>query len=517
MVGPSSSHTAGAVRIGLAVGNLLGGTPESARITLCGSFAATGRGHGTHMAIVAGLLGIPPDDPGVRDSIARAADAGLQLEITTGELPAGAHPNTAVLEVERAGRRHTVVASSTGGGSILISEIDGFPVEIDCRSSAIVIRNEDRPGMIAAMAEVLSKAALNISYMHNSRIARSGVALTTFTLDGEVPPEALFSLAALDGVLDALEIPGFATTRFEPPEKRHESPGMDSMSAWLEFSARKDVPAGDVVLLYEEGLTGASRDEITERLRRILDAMRHSLEEAPPARTPITGMPDVATRISSAPRKVVSAAFAKVMSDAASVASLNAGMGVIAAAPTAGAAGILPAVLFNVARETGAGGDTIEEALLVAAGVGLVIRTRASLSGAEAGCQAECGAASAMASAAAVVLGGGSGRQVESAATIALKNSLGLVCDPVAGAVEVPCIKRNAIFAVVALAAAEMALADVESLIPFDEVVDAMAGIGRDMPASLKEKSEGGLACTLTGRRIARKAADGWCADGRSA
>lgn len=99
MVGPSSSHTAGAVRIGLAVRNILGGSVRTARIQLCGSFAATGRGHGTHMAIVAGLLGIRPDDPGVRDSIARAIESGVRLEIISGKLPKGAHPNTAVLDV----------------------------------------------------------------------------------------------------------------------------------------------------------------------------------------------------------------------------------------------------------------------------------------------------------------------------------------------------------------------------------------------------------------------------------
>lgn len=190
---------------------------------------------------------------------------------------------------------------------------------------------------------------------------------------------------------------------------------------------------------------------------------------------------------------------------ALAVAELNAAMGLIVAAPTAGSAGILPGVLTVLAEEL----DLLEEELVLslfcAAGVGLIIAQKATLSGAEGGCQAECGSAAAMAAAAAVELAGGSPAQVLEAVALSLKNSLGLVCDPVAGLVEVPCAKRNALGAANALVAADLALAGIKSVIPADEVIEAMGEIGRAMPASLRETAQGGLAQTPTGRELAAK------------
>jgi L-serine dehydratase len=196
---------------------------------------------------------------------------------------------------------------------------------------------------------------------------------------------------------------------------------------------------------------------------------------------------------------------AKAAIYALSASCINATMGIIVAAPTAGACGILPGVLLSLQESRGYTDEEIVPALLCAAGVGQVISVRATLSGAEGGCQAECGSAASMAAAAACELTGGSPEQCCHAAALALKNSLGLVCDPVAGLVEVPCVKRNAVFAVVALAAADMALAGIQSAIPVDEVIDAMFSIGQAMPATLRETAKGGLAATPTGCRLRRE------------
>jgi L-serine dehydratase len=187
------------------------------------------------------------------------------------------------------------------------------------------------------------------------------------------------------------------------------------------------------------------------------------------------------------------------------VAALNASMGKIVACPTAGSCGIVPAVLLTTAEKTGAGKEKIIAALFTAAGIGMVIDENASTSGAEGGCQVECGAASCMAAAAAVELAGGAPAQAAHAGAIALKSVIGLVCDPVAGLVEVPCVKRNAIGAGNALLAADMALAGIKSIIPLDEVIGAAAQVGRIMPDSLKETAEGGLAATPIAREIARR------------
>lgn len=195
----------------------------------------------------------------------------------------------------------------------------------------------------------------------------------------------------------------------------------------------------------------------------------------------------------------------KVMARAIGMGESNACMRRIVAAPTAGSCGVIPAVLLTYEEEKKAEREKMIEALYVAAGIGEVIAHRAFISGAEGGCQAEIGTASAMAAGAVAYLKGGDGNEICQACAIALKNLLGLACDPVAGLVEVPCIKRNVLGAVNALTSADLAIAGVRSAIPADEVIDAMREIGKNMPKSIKETGEGGLAATDTGRKIAEK------------
>lgn len=197
--------------------------------------------------------------------------------------------------------------------------------------------------------------------------------------------------------------------------------------------------------------------------------------------------------------------ISEVIYYAISIAESNACMRCIVAAPTAGSCGVLPAVMIPYNKRYNTGNDRMTEGLYVAAGIGQVIAKRASISGAEGGCQAEIGSASAMAAGMLVYLQGGTNEQVKSAVAMALKNVLGLVCDPVAGLVEVPCIKRNVMGAVNAVTSADMALAGIMSRIPADEVIDAMKHVGDAMSESLKETAKGGLAATPTGRKIAEK------------
>ena len=192
----------------------------------------------------------------------------------------------------------------------------------------------------------------------------------------------------------------------------------------------------------------------------------------------------------------------RVMELALRVAEGNACMKRIVAAPTAGSCGVVPAVFIATQEKLGLSDDKMTEALFVAAGVGAVIAKRASLAGAEGGCQAEIGSASSMAAAGLVYLQGGTGRQSANAAALALKNLLGLACDPVAGLVEVPCVKRNVCGAMNAVTSAELTMAGIESRIPADEVFDAMSSIGKNMNPNIKETGTGGVAATPTGIRI---------------
>jgi len=197
--------------------------------------------------------------------------------------------------------------------------------------------------------------------------------------------------------------------------------------------------------------------------------------------------------------------FRDVLSRALAVQEVNAAMGVIVAAPTAGGAGVLPAVLTGLADARGLGDDKLIDALATAGLIGAVVAQRASLSGAEGGCQAETGAAAGMAAGAATEMLGGSPSQAGHAVALAQQGTLGLVCDPLGGLVELPCVFRNATGAAIAMAAIEMALAGITFAIPADEVIDTMGEIGRSMDVRYRETAGGGLAATPTGRRLARE------------
>ena len=261
-----------------------------------------------------------------------------------------------------------------------------------------------------------------------------------------------------------------------------------------------------------------SQDVVICRMQERLAVMRDSVGRGLAgvrSRSGLTGgdarrMAEARTRIarghataSGAPMLIGGEPLTSAIAYALAVAEVNAGMGRIVAAPTAGSCGVLPGVLFSVGEIRGAGDAELVDALFAAGGVGAVIARSSTLAGAAGGCQAECGAAAAMAAAAAVEIAGGTPEQCADAVALAFKGLLGLVCDPVAGLVEVPCIKRNATSVAVALDAADMALAGIRSVIPADEVIWAMGAIGRELPASLRETALGGLAATPTGKRIA--------------
>lgn len=195
----------------------------------------------------------------------------------------------------------------------------------------------------------------------------------------------------------------------------------------------------------------------------------------------------------------------KAMARALAVSEYNAAMGKIVAAPTAGSCGIMPGCLVSMMEEHQIPREKIIEGMFTAAGFGIVIAKRASIAGAQGGCQAECGSAAAMTAAALTEIMGGTPKQAADACAMAIKNQLGLVCDPVAGLVEIPCIKRNVGGIMIAFSAADMALAGMESKIPVDEVIDAMKEVGDSMPCAMKETALGGLANTPTAKKMKEK------------
>jgi L-serine dehydratase len=253
---------------------------------------------------------------------------------------------------------------------------------------------------------------------------------------------------------------------------------------------------------------GRSVDDIRAALQRALVVMRHAIEQGLTGDLRSTSglVGGDAAKLRLGPAGPLSGTvFREVLMRALAVQEVNAAMGVIVAAPTAGGAGVLPGVLLGLAGKHGISDAQLVDALATAGLIGAVVAHRASLSGAEGGCQAETGAAAGMAAGAATEMLGGTPKQVGSAVALAQQGTLGLVCDPLGGLVELPCVFRNATGAAIALAAIEMALAGIEFAIPADEVIDTMGEIGREMDVRYRETAGGGLAATPTGRRLAKE------------
>lgn len=275
----------------------------------------------------------------------------------------------------------------------------------------------------------------------------------------------------------------------------------------LELCNKNNKKIYEVMLAKEVELSGLSEETIRDKMRESLEIMKSSVssglnEGVKSVGGLIGGEAKKIKERSQTHRPVCGPVMSKAISSAMGVLEVNAAMGKIVAAPTAGSCGILPGTLIPMQEEFELSDEELVNALITASAIGMIITRNATVAGAEGGCQAETGAAAAMAAAAIVELMGGTPEASLDAASMCINNILGLVCDPIAGLVEAPCQTRNAMGAANALISAEIALSGVISIIPFDEVVDTMYKVGKAIPFELRETALGGLADTPTGRKI---------------
>ena len=280
----------------------------------------------------------------------------------------------------------------------------------------------------------------------------------------------------------------------------------------LSVCKERGIPISEAMQLREEHRSELNRDVIRKEMKKSLSVMQESVARGLRGDVrSLSGLSggDAARLYQYAPGSLLGEDAARAVAAAMAVVEVNASMGRIVAAPTAGASGILPGVLVTLSEKRGWEAAALIDALFTAGAVGMLIASHATIAGADGGCQAETGSGAAMAAAALVELNGGTPEMALHAAAISLKNVLGLVCDPVGGLVECPCIKRNAIGAVNAILSADLALAGIVSHIPFDEVVDAMRAVGAVMRPELRETALGGLAATPTARLIAAEVMGG--------
>lgn len=283
-----------------------------------------------------------------------------------------------------------------------------------------------------------------------------------------------------------------------------------SVQKLLEMAATGQCTIGEVMLRYEVVQKQTNEAAVREQMKQNWLVMKESIQNGltHPQRSKgglIGGEGKKLMDYCQGGQLLSGLQVAKAVAYALAVAEVNATMGRIVACPTAGSCGIVPGVLFALQESRQMNDEQMTDGLLTSAAIGMVVANRASVSGAVGGCQAECGTAAAMASAAAVELSGGTPEQAAHACAMVFKNVMGLVCDPVAGLVEVPCAKRNALGAALALITADMALAGITSVIPVDEVISAMGAVGSSMPESLRETAKGGLAVTPTGIALQKK------------
>ncbi len=424
-----------------------------------GSLPATHESQGSDMGLFGGLLGWEADDERLPHSAVALAEAGVRLRFHTVDV-GDPHPNTYRLTLKNAGETHSLVAVSTGGGMIEVVELDGMEVSLDGGSEVPLQRGDNG----------------------------------TLRLCGEGEEDA--AVRMLSRVLPV------------PSRKGVEVP-FTSCAQMLARDADRHTPLWELAVQYEAVRSGFSAEEIISRMEVIVRILRKSIDQGIAG----TSYEDRVLHHQSgrfaeqmkAGRLLDGGALNQMILYVTALMEVKSSMGVIVAAPTAGACAALPGAVIAMAEVMGKGPREMAEAMLAAGVVGVFIATRWTFAAEVGGCQAEGGAAACMAAAALVTLAGGTRDEALAAASLAFQSMLGLICDPIANRVEAPCLGKNVMAAANALSCANMALAGYDPLIPLDEVIDAAKSVAQAMPREHRCTSLGGLAVTPTSLKIEEK------------
>lgn len=497
MRGPSSSHCAAALRIGRLARDLMDRDIREVLVEFDrrGSLATTHESQGSDMGLFGGMMGWEATDERLGESARAIRAAGVEVRIAIEDL-GFTHPNTYRLTLSDEQQRHTLTALSTGGGMIEVVEIDGFTVSVagDYAETLVFVSANGRE-----IADRLSDAARSDEILvHKSR----GIELVEFKGQEFVGDDAL---AAIEQQHDVR-----AVKRLRPVLPVLSRAGLEVPFATCEAMFRcqgdRDAPLWKLATEYESARGNLSEPDVLEQMRAIVRTLRASLAQG------LEGTEYEDRILGYQCGRFAQALEAASLLDAGmlnriilyvtALMEVKSAMGVIVAAPTAGACAALPGAVLGAADALGRSDDDAARAMLAGGIVGVFIATGSTFAAEVAGCQAECGAASGMAAAALATLGGGSAEQAVAAASMALQNSFGMVCDPVANRVEVPCLGKNVMAASNALACANMALAGYDPVIGLDEVIEAMDKVGRSLPHELRCTALGGLSVTRTSKAI---------------
>lgn len=492
MRGPSSSHCAAALRIGRLARDLMEGqiTDVLVEFDRAGSLPTTHESQGSDMGLFGGLLGWEADDERLPDSARALAEAGITMRIETVDV-GDPHPNTYRLTLRNTRDTHSLIAISTGGGMMEVLGIDGVAMTMDGGYHETLIWM--RPGPVPAFedAEVIVHDAsdLQIVQVKAARFVRT------------------------DGV-EAVAVRRLAPVLPVPSRKDVRVPfgGSEEM---LRHDGDRRTPLWQLAIEYERVRGRFSEDEVLERMIALVRILRRSIASGVAGTSyadRMLGHQSGRFQASmEAGRLLDGGALNRIVLYVTALMEVKSSMGVIIAAPTAGACAALPGAVIGMAEAMGLDEEAMARAMLAAGLVGVFIATRWTFAAEVGGCQAEGGAAASMAAAALVTLAGGTRDQAIAAASMALQSMLGLICDPIAGRVEAPCLGKNVMAASNALSCANMALADFDPLIPLDEVIDAAKDVASRMPREHRCTALGGLAITPTSRAIEQRLAGAGC------
>jgi len=487
MVGPSSSHTAGMARIGLMANRIAGMELEHITLRMSPVLKTTYHGHRTDAALIAGAMGWAEDSPLLRHSLEMAPEQGIGIDIAFYP-PNIYHPNAVQLEMRgKNGEEISVRGVSIGGGSLCIEAIDEQKILLESDQYNLVLWGEGARSAAENIEGGEKRHAESISVVAFRKAPEGG----------------------LTGKMEAM--PGVSRVRMVTPVLTYgatvsELLKLSRFDEAAKLCTEKGLSLPELAIQYEMDRSGFSREDIRALMQKELEIMRRAVDKGVNEKNEmlygltsgcdgkrLMGVAKTGKTISGG---IVPIAVAKALG----VMEFNASMGCIVAAPTAGSAGIVPGCMFTLQEEYGFSDDEIIDALFVSAITGVIMAHRdVSFSGAVGGCQGEVGVSSAIAAAGIASLFSKDPTVVFEAMGMCMKNLLGLVCDPIAGPIEVPCIKRNAVGVANAFISADMACAGITSYIPPDEVIDALKDVQRRLPMELRATTIGGLACSHTG------------------
>lgn len=497
MHGPSSNHTGGATRLGFYYREIMGGLPQEITFVFHPFLMKFYKGHRTHLALMAGCLGMREYDEDVNESLKYMKEKQVQIhyEATKEKNP---DRNLMRLKANFSGVHWVINGISIGAGNIVIDSVNGMKTEITGDTHLYFYLANKKLDVETIKKHILPKDI-------NAKEIPEGYLLYLSTINELTSNECLW----IEEKIGTYILKRHVAPLHPFSEKITSDPKFKTFNEMKVMCQTMD--AAEAAIQYEMDRSKTSREQIMAEALHIVDIEQAAIDKGLKGNMPLIGGfignsdAKLVAEWGKSGKSILGESFSMALSRALAISEMSASGGLIAAVPTCGSAGTLPGIILSVGNRFNADKERIAKAFLVAAAIGTIVGNKSTFSGSVGGCQVEVGVGAAMGAGAAVWLAGGDFEQIENAFSLTLKNVLGLICDQPVSPVEIPCVKRNAMGVAVGLMGAELALAGVKSAIPADQVVDALVDTVKRMPNELRCSCIGGLASTAIAKELQKK------------